>query len=102
MKTGSFIAKQDLSFLVMIAKRILLLMVLYQLCRLFFFGFNISYFHFQESRSVLEIFLGSLRFDLAAILYLNVVYIGMFILPLNVRFNRAYRSAGKFIFIFVN
>src|SRR4051812_42673263 len=91
-----------MSFLRMLVKRIVLLMLLYQLCRLLFFAFNYSYFHSLSIHSVPAILEGSLKFDLSAILYLNVVYIAMFLLPFSFRYNKTYLAIGRFIFILVN
>lgn len=91
-----------MAFLKMLIKRIVLLLLFYQLCRVIFWAFNHAYFHELSFHSLPLIFLGSLRFDISAIMYLNVVYIAMFVMPFNFRYNKIYQSVGKFIFILVN
>lgn len=91
-----------MTFLKMLFKRIVLLLIFYQLCRLLFLLFNLAFFDSLSFHSLPGILLGSLRFDISAIMYLNVVYIAMFVVPFNFRCNKVYRQTGKFIFILVN
>ena len=91
-----------MAFIKMLLKRLLFLIVLYQVWRLLFVLFNYTFFHSLRLESLPQLLLGSLRFDLSAIMYLNVVYIAMFIVPFNFRYNAVYLSAGKFVFVFVN
>lgn len=86
----------------MILWRILLMMWLYQLCRLLFLAFNYSHFPSLTFHELPSILFGSLRFDIASILYLNVVYIALFIVPFNFRFNKTYQSVAKVVFILAN
>lgn len=91
-----------MDFLKMLLKRIVVLLIFYQLCRLLFLVFNYHYFAPISFAGLLYMMYGGIRFDLSALLYLNVVYIFLFILPLPIRFNRIYQLTGKVIFIFTN
>jgi hypothetical protein len=45
---------------------------------------------------------GGMRFDTTAIVYTNVLYIFMFLLPFRFRYHRTYQSAGKYLFFITN
>lgn len=91
-----------MEYLKMIGKRILFLILLYQICRSFFYAYNYSAFDPIEIESLPLILKGSLRFDLSAIMYTNVLFIAMFLLPFPFRANKAYQTTGKIIFVVVN
>jgi phosphoglycerol transferase MdoB-like AlkP superfamily enzyme len=86
----------------MLVKRILVLMVFYQICRLLFLAFNHIYFGTTGLGDLWPIFVGSLRFDASALMYLNVVYIFLFVLPFGFRYNKTYQKVAKWIFIITN
>ncbi|MFN8286543.1 MAG: LTA synthase family protein [Chitinophagales bacterium] len=88
-----------MGFLKMLVKRILLLMGFFQLSRLLFLAFNFSLFPHLTPAGYLHILWGSFRFDISTIVYVNVLYIFLFLLPFNFRFNKAYQTFAKLIFI---
>ncbi len=88
-----------MGFLKMLVKRILLLMGFFQLSRLLFLAFNYSLFPHLTPGGYLHILWGSLRFDLSIIAYVNALYIFLFLLPFNFRFNKGYQLAAKIIFV---
>jgi len=51
---------------------------------------------------LLTMFVGGLRFDTTAILYTNVLYITMFLLPFRFRYNLTYQSIAKYIYFITN
>ena len=57
------------------------LLGIYAICRLVFFGVNIDYFTSVTPSHLLTMCLGGIRFDLVAIIYLNLVYILLASLP---------------------
>ena len=91
-----------MGFLKMLVKRMLFLMVIYQLCRLLFWLFNRELLPDLASHDLILILFGSIRFDSSILMYLNGVYIVMFILPFNFRYNRIYQKVAKIIFIITN
>lgn len=84
------------------ALSVLLLMALYSICRLLFYIFNMSYFPEMTFGRMAYIMWGGLRFDLAAILYTNVLFILMMILPLKIKFHWLYQKTARLLFITVN
>ena len=83
-------------------RRILLIYVLYTLCRLSFYGYNHDLYSGRTFSQLLTIFSGGLIFDTTAIFYTNVLYIIMFLLPFRFRYQRAYQTAAKYIFFITN
>src|SRR4051812_49158324 len=91
-----------MGFIKMLVKRLLLLMVIYQVCRLLFWAFNSSYFTGISFSGLFPILMGSMRFDISILVYINAVYILMFILPFDFRYNRTYLLVAKIIFLVTN
>ena len=81
---------------------LLLVMILFTLCRLGFYFFNYSFFKGLNTRNFLEIMAGGLRFDLTAVLDVNVLFILMMILPFKFRFESRYQLIAKWIFFITN
>jgi len=90
------------NFNTMLTKRILVLLIFYQICRLLFWAFNQSYFTEIKLNEVWLMLLGSLRFDMSALMYINVIYIFLFVLPFEFRYNKTYQSVAKWIFVMTN
>ncbi len=82
---------------------ILLVYVAYFLCRLTFVAVNWDMFSdsLTWGKSV-EMFLGGLVFDTSAILYSNVLYSLLMLLPVPHRENALYQSVAKCVFFVVN
>ncbi len=83
-------------------KLIALLMVLYSLCRVGFYLFNINFFPNMTPGRFLRILLGGLKFDLTAILYLNALIVLLLIVPFAFRFHKTYQQIIKYLFICIN
>jgi len=83
---------------------IVALLLLYTLSRLFFYITNPSLFPDVTSSHLLEMFIGGLRFDLTAVLYLSSPYLIMAMapIPLSWRTNRRYAAIQKFVYIIPN
>ncbi|MBN8578838.1 MAG: sulfatase-like hydrolase/transferase [Cytophagales bacterium] len=79
-----------------------LAMLLYTLARLVFYLFNYPFFAHVPVGRFFTIAAGGLRFDLAAVLYSNALFILLFILPLKARFAAWYQRALQWLFISVN
>ena len=81
---------------------LLLVMLLYSLCRVLFYFFNTSYFPGMAGRNFAYIMLGGLRFDLVAVLYTNLLFILLLIIPNPWRYNTRYKAVARWIFIVAN
>ncbi|MFZ6012027.1 MAG: LTA synthase family protein [Bacteroidota bacterium] len=82
--------------------RLLLIMGLFTVCRIAFFLFNASFFPNMTLGNFLYLMLGGLRFDVAAVLYINMLFILLMILPFDFRFNRSYQRFLKYLFLTLN
>src|SRR5690606_25914040 len=63
---------------------------------------NLAHFPQVSSSDLRTMMWGGVRFDLVALLYLNVVYIILAALPVNLKFKPSYRKMLKWIFIVCN
>jgi phosphoglycerol transferase MdoB-like AlkP superfamily enzyme len=98
----SSILKQKQSIYVALLYRFVLLLVLYSFCRLGFYLANQSFFNHLSFSELAYIFLGGIKFDLVALLYLNSLYIVLQAIPFPFRYNKKYQTCCKWLFIFTN
>lgn len=82
--------------------RLLIAMFLFSLCRIGFYFFNLSYFPDMTLVNFLKIMAGGLRFDLTAVLYTNVLFIVLMIIPFQFRFSDRYQLVLKWLFFVTN
>lgn len=85
-----------------LAKRFIIVMALFSVCRILFYLFNASYFPNLTLQGMARIMLGGIRFDTTAVLYTNLLYIVLFLLPFTFRYNTIYQGILKYIFITTN
>jgi len=85
------------------ALNLILAMLVYSLCRLEFYLVNAAdFFPDLDTATLPTIFAGGLKFDLSAVLYTNLLYLLLMLIPFRFRLNRAYQQVAKWIFIVVN
>lgn len=82
--------------------RLLLVMALFSVCRIGFYLFNTGFFPDMSFGNFLRLMLGGLTFDLVTLLYVNMLYILLMILPFTVRFHRYYQQSLKYLFFVTN
>lgn len=87
---------------VVLAYRILIMMVLFTLCRIGFFLFNIKMFPGVSPKEFLTILRGGLSFDISAIVYINMLFILLSMIPVDFRYNESYEKVLKYIFFITN
>jgi phosphoglycerol transferase MdoB-like AlkP superfamily enzyme len=87
---------------VVLAYRILLIMILFTLGRLGFYIFNLKMFPDISLSQLLTILKGGLSFDISAIVYINMIFILLNIIPLEIRYNNVYQTILKYIFFITN
>lgn len=83
-------------------KRLTLVMAFYTIGRISFYLFNVSYFPDMTFDRMAVIMLGGLKFDLAAVLYINSLFILLTIIPLKIKFHPIYQKVLHYIFIVTN
>ena len=82
--------------------RLLVVLLLLFLSRILFYLFNLGYYADLSIREALKIFMIGLRFDLSALLILNLPYIFMNTVPFKFRYNRIYQGIANGYFLAVN
>lgn len=82
--------------------RLALIMALLMICRIAFYLFNASFFPGMTLSNFLRLSAGGVRFDLAAMLYVNLLFILLMILPVPFRFSALYERIVKWIFLVTN
>jgi phosphoglycerol transferase MdoB-like AlkP superfamily enzyme len=79
-----------------------LMMALFSVCRLLFFLLNIALFPDTVAEQILPLFVGGMRFDLSALLWVNSIYILLFLLPFKFRYCSVYQLVLKYFFVLTN
>jgi phosphoglycerol transferase MdoB-like AlkP superfamily enzyme len=87
---------------VVLIYRILLIMFLFSLCRIGFFLFNYKMFPGVTISQLLTMLKGGLTFDISAVVYINMLFILLHIVPLEIRYNNLYQVILKYIFFITN
>jgi phosphoglycerol transferase MdoB-like AlkP superfamily enzyme len=85
-----------------LAFRFLLLFSAYSLSRLVFYLYNQSHFLNLSFGELFKIFSAGLLFDSSAIVYCNLLYIFLFLLPFRFRHNKYYQRVLAIIFFLTN
>jgi len=82
--------------------RFVLVMILFSICRILFYLFNTGFFQNMTLTGMMRIMRGGLAFDTTAIIYTNILYILLFLLPFTFRYNSIYQTILKYLFIVTN
>ena len=82
--------------------KIVLVTIIYQLCRLGFYLFNSELFPSMTVGKLLYYMLAGLRFDISAILYTNALFIALSLLPFKFTFRSGYRKLVNVVFYLFN
>src|SRR5690606_25063493 len=80
----------------------LLLLLLYALLRIGFYAYNSSLFPNVATDDFLLMLWGGIKFDVVALLYLNILYILMQTIPFAFKYARLYQRIAHWIFIVTN
>ncbi len=82
--------------------RILLIMLLFSVCRIGFYIFNMKMFPGITFQGFISILKGGLLFDISAIVYINLIFIFFSIIPFQFRYNGLYQKILKYLFFVTN
>jgi phosphoglycerol transferase MdoB-like AlkP superfamily enzyme len=82
--------------------RMALAMLLFSICRVGFYVFNLDLFPNISSGTLVTLLFGGLRFDLTALIYTNALVILLMILPFEFRFNKIYQRVCSILFYICN
>lgn len=98
MKNRSFYG----NIFLVLAYRILLIMLLFTFCRIGFFLFNYKMFPGISLSQFISILYGGLVFDISAVVYINIFFVLLHIIPLEIRYNDLYQKILKYIYFISN
>ncbi len=79
-----------------------LMLLVFSLCRLAFYLSNYNYFSDLNIGEILKIFYGGVKFDISALLYFNVLYILLALLPFKFRGSKIYNKILKWVYFVPN
>jgi phosphoglycerol transferase MdoB-like AlkP superfamily enzyme len=82
--------------------RLCLSMLLFTLCRVGFYAYNTAFFPDMTVGNFLLLMAGGLKFDLVAVLYVNMLWIVLMILPFDFRFLHSYQESAKYLYFITN
>lgn len=91
-----------LNIYITLASRLLLLLIVYTLCRIGFYAFNVGLFPNMYMGKFIRILLGGLKFDISALLYLNSLYILLQAIPFSFRYRDDYQRFCQWLFMITN
>ncbi len=79
-----------------------LMLLVFTLCRLAFLFSNYSYFSDLNFAELIKIFAGGIKFDVSALIYFNVIYILLALLPFKFREGKIYNKILKWAYFLPN
>lgn len=82
--------------------RFFVVMALFSVCRIIFYFINSDFFPNVTFNGMIRILGGGIRFDTTAVLYTNLLYFILFLLPFTFRYNKFYQILLKYLFIITN
>lgn len=86
------------SLLKLLLKRLGIVFLMYQLCRILFLAFNKDSF----TNINFDTFIGGIRFDLSAISFINIIFVLLHLLTGNFKYRTGYQKGLKIAFFAVN
>ncbi len=87
---------------ILFLRRLLVVMLLFSICRILFYVFNSALFPDMTFARLMRIMWGGLRFDLSGLLYVNLLFIFITILPFPFTSHRATQNVLRYIYVITN
>lgn len=82
--------------------RFFVVMVLFSVCRIVFYLINQGYFPNTTFAGMMTLMRGGIVFDTTAVLYTNLLYFFLLLLPFGFRYNRLFQDVMKYFFLVTN
>jgi len=82
--------------------RFILVMILFSICRIAFYLINRGYFPNTTFTGMMRLMSGGIVFDTTAVLYTNLLYFFLFLLPFEFRYNLVFQTAMKYLYLITN
>lgn len=84
------------------AIRLGLMLLLYGILRLGFYGFNMAQFPQVTFSELMYMMAGGVKFDIVALLYINILYILLVSFPVPFKYNPTFSKISKWVFVVSN
>ncbi len=85
-----------------LAIRFALMLLLYGILRLGFYGFNMAQFPQVSFSELMYMMAGGVKFDIVALLYINILYILLVSFPVPFKYNPLFSKISKWVFVVSN
>ncbi len=85
-----------------LAIRLALMLLLYGILRLGFYGFNMAQFPQVSFSELMYMMAGGVKFDIVALLYINILYILLVSFPVPFKYNPLFSKISKWVFVVSN
>lgn len=85
-----------------LAIRLALMLLLYGILRLGFYGFNMAQFPQVSFSELMYMMAGGVKFDIVALLYINILYILIVSFPVPFKYNPLFSKISKWVFVVSN
>jgi phosphoglycerol transferase MdoB-like AlkP superfamily enzyme len=82
--------------------RFIIVMILFSVCRVAFYLINRGYFPNTTFTGMMTLMRGGLVFDTTAVLYTNILYFLLFLLPFNYRYDVLFQKIMKYLYLVTN
>ncbi len=82
--------------------RLLIILLLFILSGILFYLFNINHFNALNFIEFFKLLFYGICFNISSIIYVNILFIILNIIPFKFRYNRTYQTINKYIFIITN
>ncbi|TDE13897.1 LTA synthase family protein [Dyadobacter psychrotolerans] len=82
--------------------RLLWIMALFMVCRILFYAFNTAFFPGITFEFGLRLLTGGIKFDIVAVLYTNILYIFLMLVPFTFKYRKGFQKFLDYLFIITN
>jgi phosphoglycerol transferase MdoB-like AlkP superfamily enzyme len=96
------LSRDDLGYLSVLFRRILLILLIYTLFRWIFYYYNFPLFGRIQTAEMIRMIAGGMRFDLSVIAYINLPVIVLSLLPFSFRRHKGYHYGVFILFLLLN
>jgi phosphoglycerol transferase MdoB-like AlkP superfamily enzyme len=86
----------------MLVWRLGIVFLLFSVQRILFYWFNLDQFPAISAPHLIELMVSGFKFDLTAVLYVNLLFIFLIIVPVPFKFKLGYKTVTKYIFLITN
>ncbi|HNW51708.1 MAG TPA: sulfatase-like hydrolase/transferase [Prolixibacteraceae bacterium] len=90
------------NYFLMMVWRLGIVFLLFSVQRIFFYWYNLDQFPGISAAHLFDLMVSGFKFDLTAILYVNLLFILLMVLPVPFKYSRGYKIVTKCVFLVTN